>query len=46
MNFIYEIPKIRVKIKAKAVALGIFAHAERKSNLRVFFGIGKFHLWG
>ena len=33
-----KIPRIRVKIKVKAVVLGIFLHAERKSNLRVVFG--------
>ncbi len=33
-----KIPGIRVKIKVKAVVLGIFLHAERKSNLRVIFG--------
>ncbi len=37
MNLVYEILKIRVKIKGKAVVLGIFLHAERKSNLRVIF---------
>jgi len=45
-NLIYEIPEIRVKIQVKAVVLGILLHAERKSNLRDFFGMGKFHLWG
>lgn len=37
MNLVYEILKIRVKIKGKAVVLGIFLHAERKSNLREIF---------
>ena len=46
MNLVYEILKIRVKIKGKAVVLGIFLHAERKSNLRGFLGVSKFHLWG
>lgn len=32
-----KILKIRVKIKVKAVVLGIFLHAERKSNLQLFF---------
>lgn len=32
-----KIPRIRVKIKVKAVVLGIFLHAERKSNLRDVF---------
>ena len=32
-----KIPRIRVKIKVKAVVLGIFLHAERKSNLHVVF---------
>lgn len=40
MNLVYEIPKIRVKIKTKAVVLGIFVHAERKSNLRLIFANG------
>lgn len=30
-------PGIRVKIMEKAVVLGIFLHAERKSNLRGFW---------
>lgn len=46
MNLVYEILEIRVKIKGKAVVLGIFLHAEQKSNLRVIFGRSKFHLWG
>ncbi len=37
MNLVYEILKIRVKIKGKAVVLGIFLHAEQTSNLRVIF---------
>ena len=41
-----KILKIRVKIKVKAVVLGIFLHAERKSNLQLIFGDSKFHLWG
>ena len=36
-DFVYEIPKIRVKIQVKAVVLGILLHAERKSNLRLIF---------
>lgn len=32
-----KILKIRVKIKVKAVVLGIFMHAERKSNLQLVF---------
>lgn len=39
-------PEIRVKIMVKAVVLGIFLHAERKSNLRGFLGVSKFHPWG
>ena len=46
IDFIYEIPKIRVKILVKAVVLGVFLHAERKSNLRCFLVGSKFHLWG
>ena len=37
MNLVYEILEIRVKIKGEAVVLGIFLHAEQKSNLRVIF---------
>ena len=40
MNLVYEIPKIGVKIVIKAVVLGIFVHAERKSNLRLIFAKG------
>ncbi len=36
-DFVYEIPKIGVKIQVKAVVLGILLHAERKSNLRLIF---------
>lgn len=39
-DFIYEIPKNRVKIQVKAVVLGILLHAERKSNLRLIFWKG------
>ena len=47
MNLVYEILEIRVKIKGKAVVLGIFLHAEQKSNFTCdFFGRSKFHLWG
>ena len=38
-----KIPRIRVKIKVKAVVLRIFVHAERKPNLRAFLGDSKFH---
>ena len=30
----------------KAVVWGDFLHAERRSNLRLFFGVSKFHLCG
>ena len=36
-KIVYEIPKIRAKIKEKAVVLGIFAHVKRNLNLRVLF---------
>ena len=39
-DFIYELPKNRVKMQVKAVVLGILLHAERKSNLRLIFWDG------
>ena len=46
MNLVYEILEIRVKIKGKAVVLGIFCMPSRSRIYVRFFGRSKFHLWG